>query len=161
MNYFKNLMIALLGDDPYRKELDRVKGEYEKTAARVRDLEDTFFEVEQKKAETEETLSDFANKLSDAEALLKEKDKQIVKKISDLSSLQAVIENLRQHNKDKDEQMAQMNREFEGQVESYKKRIASYSEQIARLQAQLDKARKRNKTAKTKKEPTKQEQKKS
>ena len=136
MNYFKNLMIALLGNDPYRKELDRVKGEYEKTAARVRDLEDTFFEVEQKKDE-------------------------LMKKMGEISSLQTVIENLRQHNKEKDEQMAQMNREFEGQVESYKKRIASYSGQIARLQAQLDKARKRNKTAKARKEPTKQEQKES
>lgn len=157
--YFKNLWTALRGGNPYQMELERVKEEYKKTAERVNGLNDSFLLAEQKKAEAENVLAEYAKKLEEAGATLTGKQNLINEKLSEITSLQTLVENLRDRIDEKDEQMAQMNKEFESQTEGYKKRIATYSEQVARLQAQLDKAKKRNKANKPKKEQTKEEKK--
>lgn len=160
-HYFKNLLIALLGNDPYRMELERVKKEYGQTAAKVKQLEDTFLTVEEKKEEAEAMLDEYKKWVEKADTELTEKNNELAKKLSDISSLQTIVENYRVRIREKDEQIRMMDEDFKGRVESYKKRIEGYSGQIARLQAQLDKAKKRNKPTGTGKKHTKQETKES
>lgn len=160
-HYFKNLLIALLGNDPYRMELERVKKEYGQTAAKVKQLEDTFLTVEEKKAEAEAMLDEYKKWVEKTDTELTEKNNELEKKQGEISSLHTLVETLRQHNLEKDGQIRMMDEDFKGRVESYKKRIEGYSGQIARLQAQLDKAKKRNKPTGTGKKQTKKETKES
>ena len=131
-------MVALCGSNPYRKELDGVKERYEKTAARVRELEDTFLVAEEKKAEAESMLGEFAKRLSEAESLLTEKQDRISEKVGEVSSLQTLVENLRERIDEKDAQMAQMNAEFESQTKRYKERIAEIRAQLEMPESTLN-----------------------
>lgn len=152
MKYLKNLMIALTGNNPYQMELDRVREEYEKTAERVRQLEGSFYDAEEKKAETERLLKKYGESLKASEAVqeecrdtLAEKQGELEKKQSEITSLQTLVENLREHIDEKDAQMAKMNKEFDRQNKMRDKRLNDYLEQIARLQDELKKAKNRNK----------------
>lgn len=109
MQYFKNLLIALFGNNPYQMELDRVREEYEKTAEKVTQLDDLYWA--------------FKEQLATAE-------KQV-------ASYQTLVENLRERLKEKDEQIAHMNKSRQQLVDENQKRIAAYSETIAKLQAEL------------------------
>ena len=127
--YFKNVMLALCGNDPYRMELSRVSEEYEKTAERVRQLDAQYFGALEKWGEAQKAL---------------EKDEK------ELRSCQKLVETLRGHIKEKDEQIAQIKEEFTARVERFRKRTADYGTHIAKLQAELDKVKKRNRQAKAK-----------
>jgi len=160
-HYFKNLLIALLGNDPYRMELERVKKEYGQTAERVRQLDDAFLNAKEYEAKTEELVREYEKMTRDLSLMLSAKENELEKKQGEISSLHTLVETLRQHNLEKDEQIRMMDEDFKGRLESYKKRIEGYSGQIARLQAQLDKAKKRNKPTGTGKKQTKKETKES
>lgn len=109
--YFKNLFIALCGNNPYQMELDRVREEYEKTTEKVAQLEDMYWKFKEQKAEI---------------------DKQV-------TGYQTLVENLRQRLKEKDEQLAQLKMSRQRLVDEHQKQVAAYSETIAKLQGQLNK----------------------
>lgn len=109
--YFKNLFIALFGNNPYQMELDRVREEYEKTTEKVAQLEDMYWKFKEQKAEI---------------------DKQV-------TGYQTLVENLRQRLKEKDEQLAQLKLSRQRLVNEHQKQVAAYSETIAKLQGQLNK----------------------
>lgn len=152
MKYLKNLMIALTGNNPYQMELDQVREEYEKTAERVRQLEKSFYDVEEKRAEADELLEEYKKWADNAEKeldrgqkLLAMADAMIDRRESEITSLRTLVENLREHLDEKDAQMAQMNVEFDSQNKMRDERLNDYLEQIARLQDELKKAKNRNK----------------
>lgn len=109
--YFKNLFIALCGNNPYQMELDRVREEYEKTTEKVAQLEDMYWKFKEQKAEI---------------------DKQV-------TGYQTLVENLRQRLKEKDEQLSQLKMSRQRLVGEHQKQVAAYSETIAKLQGQLNK----------------------
>lgn len=109
--YFKNLFIALCGNNPYQMELDRVREEYEKTAEKVAQLEDLYWTFKELKVDV---------------------DKQ-------MASYQTLVENLRQRLKEKDEQIAQLKLSRQRLVNEHQKQVAAYSETIAKLQEKLNK----------------------
>lgn len=118
-HYFQNLMTALLGSNPYQKELDDVREKYGKTAERVGQLEDMYYKSLEKWEEAAKQLTGY----------------------------QTLVENLRERVAEKDALIAQLKEEAAARADGYKRRIEDYSAQVARLQADLAKARKRSRTA--------------
>ena len=109
--YFKNLFIALCGNNPYQMELDRVREEYEKTAEKVAQLEDLYWISKETKVDIDKRMA----------------------------SYQTLVENLRQRLKEKDEQIAQLKLSRQRLVNEHQKQVAAYSETIAKLQEKLNK----------------------
>lgn len=77
--YFKNLLSALLGNNPYEAERDELRRQMEQAAENVRGMNELYYTVLEKWA---------ANKRQ-------------------LASLQQLVENLRERIKDKDDAIAQ------------------------------------------------------
>lgn len=77
--YFRNLLSALLGNNPYQEERDELRRQMEQAAENVRDMNELYYTVLEKWA---------ANKRQ-------------------LASLQQLVENLRERIKDKDDAIAQ------------------------------------------------------
>lgn len=128
MGYIKNLLTALVGNNPYQMELDRVKEEYSKTASRVNDLSEKADELSRRLEEDAKTLVGY----------------------------QVLVENLRDRMKEKDGEIARIKEEYRERAEGYKRRLADYSGQIARLQGDMAKLRKRRQQAR--RQPKKKEE---
>lgn len=109
--YFKNLFTALVGNNPYQMEQDRLREEYEKTVDKVRQLDELYWVFKEKQAEA---------------------DKQ-------MASYQVLVENLRQRLAEKDELIDQIKKDYQQRIADNQQRITSYSETIARLQDELQK----------------------
>ena len=77
--YIKNLMTALLGDNPYRKELEEIRGRYEKTAVRVAQLEEIRFRLEEQMDGTEKQLASYQSLIENLRERVREKDELIHK----------------------------------------------------------------------------------
>lgn len=93
--YLKNILIALLGRNPYQAELDKATEEYEKRAAMVKHLDEMRFSLEEK--------------LAEAYRKVKELEKSV-------ASYQNLTENLRQRVTDKDIAIDRMTREHRDSV---------------------------------------------
>ena len=110
--YLKNVVMALLGRNPYREELDELKEKYEKTGENVKSLRGMYCDVVERWTEA---------------------DKQA-------KSLQALVENLRERIREKDAGLEEQERAFRELLEQtrreYDKRIATYAEEIARMKEQ-------------------------
>lgn len=108
--YLKNVLIALLGRNPYRQELDELKDKYEKAGENVKSLRGMY---------------------CDAVELWTVADKQA-------KSLQTLVENLRERIREKDAGLEEQGRAFRELLEQtrreHDKRIATYAEEIERLQ---------------------------
>lgn len=81
--YVKNLIMALLGRNPYREELDELKEKYEKTGENVRSLRDMYYDAV-------------------------ERWEQAWKEVK---QLQVLTENLRERIREKDKMMDEMQKE--------------------------------------------------
>ena len=81
MKYIKNLIIAILGRNPYLEELDKLREQYNKAAQNVEALQDMYY---------------------DAIDRWNESDKQA-------KLLQALVENLRERIREKDEMINKTN----------------------------------------------------
>lgn len=77
--YIKNLMTALFGENPYRRELEEIRDHYEKTAERVAQLEDIRFMFEQKMDDTEKQLASYQALVENLRERVREKDELIHK----------------------------------------------------------------------------------
>lgn len=118
-HYIKNLITALAGCNPYQMELNQVREEYEKTADRVRELDDIYYKLHERLTET---------------------NKQVV-------GYQNLIENLRQRLSEKDALIEQAREDSRKQAEEYRKRVTDYSVTIERLQKELSQKTPARKTA--------------
>ena len=97
--YFKNLLTALLGRNPYQAELDRVREEYAKAADNVKLLRDEYM-TEQEKA-------------SATGKLLREYDKLLVSSERQLTGFQTLVENLRERIRDYQQRIEEYNEEID------------------------------------------------
>ena len=128
-HYFKNLVTALCGSNPYQLELDDVREKYEKTAERVEQLEGLYNKALERWDEASKQLS----------------------------SYQTLVENLRERVAEKDALVDRLKEESAVRAEGYRRRIEDYSAQVARLQGELAKARKRGMKPKTVKKKNQKE----
>lgn len=145
--YFRNLLTAICGKNPYRQELDKVKEEMAKADDNVNALRMMYGRVLDSKCETEKRLAEY-------DRLMQTSEKQ-------LSSFQTLVENLRDRGKEKDATIDQLRKDFQLQVANYEKRVSGYSVTIAELQKKIEEltdkknrqARGKEKKSKTKQEP--------
>lgn len=100
--YFKNLLIALLGRNPYQIELDEVKEKYEAAAENVNSLNDMYYKLLEKMDYAEKWIADY----------------------------QRIIENLRERIKEKEEMLSQQDRDYRASLDEYEKRIKAYKVKI-------------------------------
>lgn len=56
--YFKNLIRALLGRNPFQMELDEVREMYEKTAERVSELQEYYFKIVEQMDQSKRQMKD-------------------------------------------------------------------------------------------------------
>lgn len=82
--YLKNLLIALLGRNPYREELDGLKEKLEKAGENVEVMHGMYYSAVERWTEA---------------------DKQV-------KSLQALVENLRERIREKDQMIEEMEQEY-------------------------------------------------
>lgn len=75
--YIRNLMIALFGSNPYQMELEEVKTKYEKTAARVQQLEELRFAFEARMDSTEKMVATYQTLVENLRRRIAEKDELI------------------------------------------------------------------------------------
>lgn len=108
-SYFKTLLSALLGHNPYRLELEQVKAELEKVSEQVGILRSLYDQCK----ENEEKFG-------------KEK-----------SSYQKLVEQLRERCNEKEEQIEQMAADYRRRTDGYEKRVRDYSQTIAELQERI------------------------
>ena len=107
--YFKNLLIALMGRNPYQIELDELREHYEKAAERVNELNDFYFKMVEKMDQTKRRMNDY----------------------------QTLIENLRNRLAEKETENEQQGADFRERMErmkaDYQKRIDEYNKTIKKL----------------------------
>jgi predicted nucleic acid-binding Zn-ribbon protein len=96
--YFRNLLMALLGRNPFQIELNEVKENLVSAAENVSMLNDMYFKLQEKMVAAEKWLIDY----------------------------QSLVENLRERIKDKDEQLSQQARDYRTSLAEYEKRIQAY-----------------------------------
>lgn len=117
--YLKNLLSAMLGNNPYEAERDDLTAKLEKADENVRGLNELYYNVLEK-WETER--------------------KQV-------ASLQQLVENLRERIKDKDAAIDQQQRDYRERTErmkqEYQQRIAQYNTEVDALKGELQLAEKK------------------
>ena len=75
--YLKNLIIALMGRNPYRMELDDLTEKYEKTAERVYGLNDIYFKMVEKMEETKMRMNDYQTLVENLRQRVDEKEVEL------------------------------------------------------------------------------------
>ncbi len=89
--YLKTLMLALLGRNPFREELDELHEHYQKVADRVSDLNDLYLKSLESLEEVEGKVGDY----------------------------QKLTENLRQRIAEKDALMERIKKDYQQRIEKY------------------------------------------
>lgn len=121
--YFKNLVLAICGRNPFAEEVADLKENLEKAGENVRGLQDQLYAALENWESAKRLLSLNKERLA-------ERDNQI-------ASLQTLVENLRERIKDKEAELEEQGRAFRERLEQtrqeYDGRIATYAEEIARL----------------------------
>ena len=122
--YFKNLVLAICGRNPFAEEVEDMKEKLEKAGENVRGLQDQLYAALENWESAKRLLSLNKERLA-------ERDNQI-------ASLQTLVENLRERIKDKDVELEEQGRAFRQRMEQTRqdcdKRIATYAQEIERLQ---------------------------
>lgn len=91
--YVKNLLLALLGDNPYQMEMDEARDCLEKAAENLKATQDMCYSTMEKWSESQKQLN----------------------------QLQQLVETLRGHLHEKDEQVDQLRREYCNHIEQMKR----------------------------------------
>lgn len=109
-HYWKILFMALMGKNPFRKELEQVTQNYEKTARRIDSLDESLYHLEKRLYDSSE----------------REKN------------CQALIENLRKRLSEKDQTIEDLRKEQNRLSEFRLRELAERDEKIAALRSDLD-----------------------
>lgn len=107
--YFRNLWLALTGSNPFRSELDEIRDKYEKTAAKVEQLSELYYNS--------------LERWEKAEA----RTESVVKKLHDYENL---IENLRERIVNKDILLERTKTEYQERIERYTTTIDGLTQQL-------------------------------
>lgn len=75
--YFKNLWYALIGIDPFKEELKRLRDQYEKAANNVRRLQVLYDKSLEEFEKTETAVEDYQNIMEGLRERIAEKDKML------------------------------------------------------------------------------------
>ena len=97
--YFKNLLIAVCGKNPYQFEIDKVMEEMEKAGENVSILRESFYREQEKAAECEKLLNQYK--------------KLLEKSYKQLASYQTLTENLRERIKEYQKRIEEYNKELD------------------------------------------------
>ena len=111
MLYFKNLMMALMGRNPFPEELEQITEQYEKTAEKVRELNDLY----DKSVESIERLT---AQVGDYETLVENLRQRIDEKEDVITELSAEKNRLVRKLRDSIDEMISKNKEL---IEAHKK----------------------------------------
>lgn len=121
--YFKNLVLAIRGRNPFAEEVAGLREKLEKAGENVRGLQDQLFAA--------------LERWESAKRLLSLNRERMEKRDNQIASLQTLVENLRERIRDKDAELEEQGRAFRERLEQtrreYDGRIATYAEEIARL----------------------------
>lgn len=101
--YFSDLLAALCGNNPYRRQLDALREQIEKAGENANTLRDSYYKEVGRAADAEQ-------KYGEASALLAEYQEKLEKAGRQVASLQKLVENLREHIKDYQQRMELYNR---------------------------------------------------
>jgi len=122
--YFKNLVLAICGRNPFAEEVADLKEKLEKAGENVRGLQDQLFAA--------------LERWESAKRLLSLNKERLAERDNQTASLQTLVENLRERIRDKDAELEEQGRAFRERLEQtrreYDGRIATYAEEIERLQ---------------------------
>ena len=77
--YIKNLLMALMGRNPFQRELKEVKEAYEETAKKVTGLSSLYKKVSEEMDAVEKQQKDYQTLVENYRERLKEKDELIVR----------------------------------------------------------------------------------
>lgn len=72
--YIRNLLIALLGRNPYQKELDELKAKYEKAGGNVRTLREMYCEVVERWNKSDKEVKQLQKLTENLRERIREKD---------------------------------------------------------------------------------------
>lgn len=111
--YLENLLTAICGKNLYRQKLYKLREQVKKAGENVRMLQDAYYGVQEKKAEAERVMSDYAKQMT---------------------GYQKLIENYRCRLKEKDAMIEGIRKDYQRQAANYEKRIGDYCVTIAELQ---------------------------
>lgn len=151
MGYFTNLVIALLGRNPYREQLEAVQKEYDMTAEMVASLNERIFKLEDKLSKAEQELVNFQNLTENLRQSVTEKEaakynqwKNYVEEIRKAEEKHtAIVNELKQQYEEQIQQLKQQHeREVIDRHEEYEEKLNGLREDIARTSDRLQEANK-------------------
>jgi len=79
--YLKNLLTALFGNNPFQMELEKAKEDYEKTAARVKKLDELYTKVQGQMGSYQNLVEILRKRLTEKDELLKRTKEEYQKRI--------------------------------------------------------------------------------
>jgi dipeptidase len=102
--YFRNLIAAMFGNNPYQIELNRLSEEYEKAADNVKQLEEYYWLFKAQQAEVEQQVASYQTLVDNLRKRLEEKDEMMEQMKAEynksIASLCETIERLKKEMKD-------------------------------------------------------------
>lgn len=75
--YFRNLFIAICGNNPYQMELDKLREELDKAGENVKMLQGLYYKELEKAAEAEKLLASYQTLVENQRERIKEKDEML------------------------------------------------------------------------------------
>jgi chromosome segregation ATPase len=78
-NYFKNLLLALLGSNPVSKEIERIKNEYASIMGRLKQMEQRANDIQTRFVSTKKQITNYQNQIENLRQRIKEKDELIAR----------------------------------------------------------------------------------
>lgn len=142
-NYLRNLLLALLGKNPYRMELDKAEHEYELTAKKVAQLEDMRYQFEEKMSRTYQELAQAKEKILAFQRLTENLRQSVTDKDATLDAerrdrADAIKRLTAEHEAALKALKEQFKHETIDRHEEYEARMAERDEKIAGLREDLD-----------------------
>lgn len=128
--YFSNLWAALLGRNPLREEMERVRQEHEKNKEDLFALKDVYNSCI-------DIMDRDAKRIAELERQIAEKGTQIAEKDKQIASLQELVESLRGRVREKEQLVELVQQEYQQRMEQMKqdfdKKLNTYSEELDRV----------------------------
>lgn len=125
--YFKNLMTAFCGRNPFQEELDGVKKDYAKCSGNVESLKGSILSLSREMERDEKRMVELAGRLSESE--------------KNAASLQRLVENLRARVAEKDAELDRQGKDYASRIDrmksDYQKRINEYNIAVDELKKEL------------------------
>ena len=90
--YFKNLLSALLGNNPYEAERDELRRQMEQAAENVRGMNELYYTVLEKWAASKRQLASLQQLVENLRERIKDKDAAIAQYITEVDTLKGELQ---------------------------------------------------------------------